>query len=144
MASPRPVPPVSLDLAAVSLIEEYRQELQEFLKLTDPEWIFFNRVEGEAFSGCSDPAAAASFLMEHCRGAVATDGAAGAWCMRRGFTTPVHFPAVPPERLVDTIGAGDTWNGTFLSKLLQGKDICEAGAAASAAASRIIAREGAD
>jgi sugar/nucleoside kinase (ribokinase family) len=137
--------PTSLDLAAVSLIEDYRRELKEFFRITVPRWLFFNRSEGFAFTGCREARDAALAALEFCQGAVATDGADGAWCALRGAgSQPVHFPALPPERLVDTIGAGDTWNGTFLAAQLLGMELEEAGSRASAAAAYVIAREGAD
>ena len=35
-------------------------------------------------------------------------------------------PAFPPEKLVDTLGAGDTFNATVIHSLLRGKSVREA------------------
>ncbi len=39
---------------------------------------------------------------------------------------PVHSPAYPPPRLIDTLGAGDTFNAGIIDALLAGNDIDQA------------------
>ncbi len=46
-----------------------------------------------------------------------TWGGEGAWALQSG--TLMHSPAFPPEQLVDTIGAGDTFNAGLIHSLAQ-------------------------
>jgi ketohexokinase len=46
-------------------------------------------------------------------------GAAGAWLLVRD-TAPLHLPACAPERVVDTLGAGDVLNAGMIDGLLRG------------------------
>lgn len=55
----------------------------------------------------------------------------------------IFVPAVPPERLVDTTSAGDSFNGGFIGKLLDGTPPAEAAAHGAAVASVVIAHHGA-
>ncbi|KQZ54490.1 2-dehydro-3-deoxygluconokinase [Rhizobium sp. Root149] len=52
-------------------------------------------------------------------------------------------PAVPPEKLVDTTSAGDSFNGGFIGRLLDGTPPAEAAAHGAAVASVVIAHHGA-
>ncbi|MFC7328667.1 sugar kinase [Marinactinospora rubrisoli] len=69
------------------------------------------------------------------------DGAAGVYVGPAGGTE--HVPAVPPERVVDTSGAGDAWNAAFLVALLRGGGAADAARAANRVASRTVAHRGA-
>lgn len=57
---------------------------------------------------------------------VATDGAAGCRVLERGWSEPLVFPAVLPERpVVDSNGAGDGFLTAFLHTRFAGGDLAE-------------------
>ncbi len=60
---------------------------------------------------------------------------------RRGEA--INVPAVPPEKLVDTTGAGDAYAAGLLFGLARGRDLAAAGALGSIAASEVISHYGA-
>ena len=55
---------------------------------------------------------------------------------------PVAVPAVTPERLVDTTGAGDAYAGGFLYGFTRDRDLADCAALGSLAAAEVIARMG--
>ena len=57
-------------------------------------------------------------------------------------TPPTAVPAVAPERLVDTTGAGDAYAGGFLYGFTRGRDLADCARLGSLAASEVIARMG--
>ncbi|MBE2213879.1 MAG: carbohydrate kinase family protein, partial [Opitutaceae bacterium] len=65
-------------------------------------------------------------------------GASGAWLVRRGGVRVERVPA-PRVRAINTVGAGDTCNGTLLAALAAGADWPRALRLAVAAASRMVA-----
>lgn len=72
---------------------------------------------------------------------IVKNGAQGA-TVAEGEQT-VFVPAVPPEKLVDTTSAGDSFNGGFLARMLTGASLAEAAAHGAAVASVVIAHHGA-
>jgi 2-dehydro-3-deoxygluconokinase len=72
---------------------------------------------------------------------VVKNGAQGA-TVAEGDQT-VFIPAVPPEKLVDTTSAGDSFNGGFLARFMTGASPAEACAHGAAVASVVIAHHGA-
>ncbi len=70
-------------------------------------------------------------------------GEAGAWAWDREAHS-LHSPAFPPKRIVDTLGAGDTFNAGMIDALCSGKTLEEALEAACRLAGRKIAQEGLD
>lgn len=74
--------------------------------------------------------------------AIVTLGSRGcAACLSDGSL--IRIPALAPAVVVDTTGAGDTFNGVFATHLASGSAIEQALAAATAAASLSVARNGA-
>ncbi|MEM7763173.1 MAG: ribokinase [Pseudomonadota bacterium] len=72
---------------------------------------------------------------------IITLGADGAWVNDRGER--YHVPAATPERIVDTVAAGDTFNGAMAVALAEGESLPTAVAFANRAAAIAIGRHGA-
>lgn len=72
---------------------------------------------------------------------IVKNGAQGA-TVAEGEQT-IFVPAVPPEKLVDTTSAGDSFNGGFIARFLAGASFAEAAAHGAAVASVVIAHHGA-
>ena len=68
-------------------------------------------------------------------------GAQGAWLLERGGV-PRLVPARPPERVIDTLGAGDTLNAGMIDGLVRGLEAAEALAQAVALAGLKCGRTG--
>jgi ketohexokinase len=74
---------------------------------------------------------------------VCTWGSEGAWFASPGGPVQ-HQPAIPVPRVVDTLGAGDTFNAGLLHKLAEGHPIDEAVRFATELAARKIRQQGFD
>jgi len=70
-------------------------------------------------------------------------GEAGAWLLVRA-TAPLHLPASVPERVVDTLGAGDVLNAGMIDGLLRGASPTDALTRAIALAGLKCGRSGFD
>ena len=132
----------SWDLGDVSLVNAHRSKLQTLFRANPLACLFANQSEAQSFVGSNDAATAAAALAEFAECAVVTANADGAWVAVRN-TPPMHIPAVPPPRIVDTVGAGDSFQGTFLASYYSGSPPDEAARRASSFASRVIALPGA-
>lgn len=64
-------------------------------------------------------------LENHHAIACCTWGDKGAWARDSNGTT-THAPALTPAKVVDTLGAGDTFNARMIDQLVQGKDLQQA------------------
>ena len=98
----------------------------------------FNDFSLEKFTGETGPAAeeaVARFIGQSDKIVLMTQGAKG--CIIRTRNERVEIPAFPVD-VVDTTGAGDTFNGAFLHRLLRGDTLRDAGTFAAAAAARCI------
>ena len=92
--------------------------------------------------GNDDTAAALDELAaRHAGSIIVTQGPNGA-LLAQGARRE-HFPGRVPPALVDTTGAGDTFNGVLAAWLAQGADVGEAIGAANAAAALSVAATGA-
>lgn len=116
------------------------------LSLVDPSavaWITPNELEAEQLTGEEIPEAAASNLHElGFAGVVVTLGARGA-LISVAATGPVRVDAPAVERVMDTVGAGDTFNGYFVAGIVAGMDPVDATERAVRAASLSVTRPGA-
>ncbi len=112
--------------------------LGDLLPLVD--WVTPNESEARAMAGGpdgDDVAIASALLDRGTRGVVMTLGAAGALVVDAAGPRRVPSPAVPPDQLVDTAGAGDAFNAAFAVALAGGCDVNEAATFGCEAGSRI-------
>ena len=98
-----------------------------------------NEVEAPAIAGCADPEAALEVLAETVPTVVVKLGSGGA-IARRGERY-VQVPAFPVE-VVETTGAGDTFNAGFLAAQLRGLALEESLTLAVAAGSLSVTKVG--
>lgn len=115
------------------------------LRLCD--WIIPNETEAEKLSGMPikslrSAAAAAQVIGKRADGAnvTITLGDRGAWLHSTSFTG--HIPGVA-VRAVDAVGAGDTFIGAFVTRLVEGATSRDAARFACAAAALSVTRPGA-
>jgi sugar/nucleoside kinase (ribokinase family) len=110
--------------------EGWDSNIWNVLPYTD---VFFpNETEAKRLTGREDPREAARELARYARTVVVKLGAEGAFVMTPGES--FHQPPVPAI-VIDTTGAGDSFNAGYLSKLLQGgstRDCAQAGGEAGA------------
>lgn len=105
-------------------------------------WITPNETEAELLTGvkvvdaASAVKAAAVFQRRGVKGVVITMGSKGCWC------EGVMYPCVK-VKAVDTVAAGDTFNGAFTVALAEGRPVAEAVAFAQKAAAISVTRPGA-
>ncbi|MCE0491114.1 carbohydrate kinase family protein [Pantoea sp. Mb-10] len=95
---------------------EVRQQITHWLPLCD--WLLLNEVETRGLAACETLEASAAQLAQRLSGrggCVVKRGAQGAGCWQRHQHT-LH--ASQPVTVVDTIGAGDSFNAGFLTALL--------------------------
>lgn len=123
----------------------YVELSDELLRLCD--WIIPNEIEAGQLAGVTvrsvnDAALASRRLRERSGGAriAVTLGAAGVWLDAPEFSGHVPGFAV---RAVDTVAAGDTFIGAFITRLVEGATPHEAARFACAAAAISVTRQGA-
>ncbi len=111
------------------------------------DWIIPNEIEASQLTGVvvrtpDDAALAAQRLRERSGGAriAVTLGAAGVWLDSPEFTG--HIPGFAVQA-VDTVAAGDTFIGAFVTRLVEGADPRDAARFACAAAAISVTRPGA-
>jgi len=78
---------------------------------------------------------------ERARNVALKCGAGG--CILLGAGPARHVPGAVAEKVIDTTGAGDCWNGSFLFHLQQGAAPVDAAAAANRLAAAKLAYRGA-
>ncbi|MBR6471771.1 MAG: adenosine kinase [Victivallales bacterium] len=133
---------ISWDMGDVSLIREHRAELTRIFRSVRFDCLFANRAEALEFTQCPSPQEAVQSLGTLADCAVVTDGARGAWVATCDMNA-THIPAVRPKALVDTIGAGDSFQGAFLAARYSGAAPDEAARHAADFAAQVIALPGA-
>jgi sugar/nucleoside kinase (ribokinase family) len=79
-------------------------------------------------------------IRPHCDITAVTLGARGSVILT--YQDTIHVPAVPPTKLVDTTGAGDSYAAGFLFGLTEKKSLEECGRLGSLAASEVISHMG--
>ncbi|MBQ4479776.1 MAG: adenosine kinase [Victivallales bacterium] len=133
---------LSWDLGDVSLVQAHHTELERIFRAHPLACLFSNHSEAQAFTGSPTASEAAVALNAFAACAVVTAGADGAW-IAAGDMDAIHVPAVPPAVLVDTIGAGDSFEGAFLAAYYSGATPAEAARQAAGFAAQVIALPGA-
>ncbi len=111
------------------------------------DWIIPNENEAAKLTGVAvadvDGAKAAARVIKQraaCPNVIVTLGANGVWLDTPAFTG--HLPGFK-VRAVDTVGAGDTFIGAFVTRLVEGADAREAARFGCAAAALAVTRRGA-
>ena len=117
--------------------ERWDSNIWGVLKHTD---VFFpNEQEARQLTGCDDPPSAALKLVEYATVVVVKLGDQGALIVSRRET--FHQPAIRTT-VVDTTGAGDSFNAGFLSLFLRGASLAECAYAGAQAAARSVTKMG--
>lgn len=98
----------------------WHDHLDEVLVHTD--FFFPNESETEAITGESDPVKGAQILASMGCNVVVKCGGNGSYYCAKGSRDVLHFPSYK-TRLVETTGAGDSFDAGFLHAYLNGKDI---------------------
>ena len=110
----------------------FQPEMRQLVPMTDI--CIVARDFAEQYAGETDIGKAANGLLDEGPSIVViTDGARGSWVYSRngqGF----HQPAFLLPDVVDTTGCGDSYHGAFLFGLLEGFDLHQSAAIASAVA----------
>lgn len=115
---------------------EIRSEVHGWLP--DITYLLINEVEGLGLADLRDLDAAIRFLAGHIRpdGVVAVKlGASGVLACQHGR---VFRQPAPEVRVIDSVGAGDSWNAAFLHAILSGAHLNEALSYAVRVASKAI------
>ncbi len=86
------------------------------------DWVFVNEREARLYTGTSTLAQAATRWRTMARHTVVKRGARGAIALVDGAVLRVPAPKV---KVVDTTGAGDAFNGAFLTALVHGRDVSD-------------------
>ncbi|MDX2294863.1 MULTISPECIES: carbohydrate kinase family protein [Streptomyces] len=130
--------PVSVDPASAGFLARLGPE--RFLAAVAGASVLLpNADEARLLTGAPDAEAAARELSRRVPLVVVTLGAAGALVAEAGAVTArLTAPAVPPERRVDSTGAGDAFTGAFLAARLAGADPAEAVRAGCAAGAEAV------
>ncbi len=112
-----------------------------FVDIATPNESEAEALSGIAVSGPKDASRAADFFLDHGAGAaVITLGGQGVFLKSKESTR--HFPALQVDRIVETTGAGDAFNGAMAAALSEGKALEEAIRFANAAAALSVNRHG--
>jgi ribokinase len=103
-----------------------------------------NASEAAALTGDADPATAARTLAARTGAAVVvTLGGDGVLLQPTADAAPQRLAAAPVDRVVDTTGAGDTFNGALAVELAAGRALADAVAFAQRAAAEAVQHAGA-
>ena len=110
--------PISLE------VEKEREDIDSLLPLADI--LLFSRVFVTA-RGFDNPAAFFDAMRPDAPEAtlVCTWGDQGAWARDRE-NRDYHAPAYPPPEIIDTLGAGDTFNAGLIHAMVSGQTLAEA------------------
>ena len=110
---------------------------------TQVDWFTPNETEAALYvgEGLSIEEAAAQLLDRGLQGVVLKRGSEGAYVATSGGHA--QWVRAFPVEAIDTVGAGDCFNGAFAVALMEGRDPCAAASFACAAAALSVSRRGA-
>lgn len=131
---------VALTLSAEFCVNFHRADFLQLLK-EGVDILFANEEEIKALYQVDSFEDAARQVDAHCKVAVLTKGADGAYIRMKGET--VQVAAEPGVKVIDTTGAGDAYAGGFLYGYTQGLDAATSGRIASICAAEVISHFGA-
>ena len=122
-------------------IEKQRDAIEDLFELADV--LLFSRSFAQA-QGHANALSLLNALQPQCGTAklVCAWGESGAWALNGKQT--LHSPAFPPPQLVDTLGAGDTFNAGIIDSLVRGLDLDAALASACQLAGQKCGQQGLD
>jgi sugar/nucleoside kinase (ribokinase family) len=130
---------LALTLSDPFCVGRWRSEFRELVE-RHVDILFANEGEITSLYEVPDFDSALQEVRRHVHFAALTRGAKGSVVLRG---EEVHvIDAVPPERLVDTTGAGDMYAAGFLRGLTAGLDLAACGRLGAAAASAILGQYG--
>ncbi|OUR71971.1 ketohexokinase [Methylophaga sp. 41_12_T18] len=101
-------------------VEKSRPDIESLFQL--PQLLMFSQHYATTVGYSSAPALLASLPND--LNATCTWGKQGAWALTNGDL--IHHQACPPDKVIDTLGAGDTFNAALISALLQQKNLSQA------------------
>ena len=131
---------LALTLSDGFCVDRWRDEFRELIE-GQVDILFANEGEITSLYEAASFDAALQEVRRHVHFAALTRGAKGSVVLRG---EEVHvIDAVPPERVLDTTGAGDLYAAGFLRGLTLGLDLADCGRLGSACAASIIAQFGA-
>ncbi|MBV8802659.1 MAG: adenosine kinase [Gammaproteobacteria bacterium] len=128
----------ALCLSDPNMVMYFKSQLKEIIG-KQIDIIFSNEGEALLFTETNHVDEAKEVLKQYAKSFVITQGDKGA--LLYDGNQFYHVPALP-VKVVDTVGAGDTFAGTFLYGITQGYDYVQAGRLANLAASKVVAKFG--
>jgi len=143
----------AMNLSAPFLCAFFKDQMHAVLPYAD--FVFGNESEAAAFAEANGFAGASVEVTAlriaalpkasgtHARVVVITQGADATIIAHEGKITKVDVPALAPEAIVDSNGAGDAFVGGFLAFLHKGVSLVEAAKAGHWAAAQVLAQSGA-
>lgn len=138
MARERSIP-VSVDAASAAPLREYGPD--RFLtEVAAVQYFFCNIDEGRVLTNRQDPVDVLEALAARFPVVGLKLGPLGSICAKGRLR--VEQPAIPTQ-VLDSTGAGDSWNAGFLAGLLAGADLAAAARLAALTSAWVVARPGA-
>ena len=131
---------VAITLCDTGLVERQHDALLAFVR-DGVDLVFANEAEAMALTGTDDVDAGVAAMQGLVPSAAVTRGADGSTVFGPG-AAPRTVPAIAPERLVDTTGAGDAYAGGFLFGVTRGRPLEDCARLGGLAASEVISHMG--
>ena len=130
---------VAMTLSDPNMVTYFRDALLAIIGDQPLDILFANEQEAKLFTGTDDLNEVKVLLKKYARNFVITMGGDGA-LLFNGHEY-IHIKAYAAD-VIDTVGAGDVFSGTFLFAITSGYSYLEAGKLASLAAARVVEKFG--